>query len=122
MQKYIPLILAVVTTNAISQLLLKQGMITIGKFEFSADAIFQTLPKILFNPFVIGGLLTLVFSMGLHLLALSRVEVSFAYPFLSVSYVIVLFAGYLFFGEAITTHRLAGVGLICLGTILIAQS
>lgn len=122
MQKYIPLILAVVTTNAISQLLLKQGMINIGKFDFTTSGIVQALPRIVFSPYVIGGLLTLIFSMGLHLLALSRVDISFAYPFLSVSYVIVLFAGYLLFGEAITTYRIAGVGLICIGTVFIAQS
>ena len=122
MQKYIPLILAVVTTNAMSQLLLKQGMITIGRFDFTAGGISSALPRILFNPYVIGGLLTLVFSMGLHLLALSRVDISFAYPFLSVSYVIVLVAGYMFFGESITTLRMAGVGLICAGTVFIAQS
>lgn len=121
MQKYIPLILAVVTTNALSQLLLKQGMINIGRFDFTASGIGQTAPKIVFSPFVIGGLLTLVFSMGLHLLALSRVDISFAYPFLSISYVIVLVAGHYMFGEAINFYRMAGVGLICLGTVLIAQ-
>ena len=121
MQKYIPLILAVVITNAMSQLLLKQGMIKIGSFEFTKSGISNTLPSVLVNPYVIGGLLTLVFSMGLHLLALSRVDISFAYPFLSVSYVIVLAAGYFFFGESITMYRIAGVGLICAGTVLIAQ-
>jgi multidrug transporter EmrE-like cation transporter len=122
MQKYIPLIFAVVTTNAISQLLLKQGMINIGKFDFSAGGILQTLPKIIFSPFVIAGMLTLIFSMGLHLLTLSRVDISFAYPFLSISYVIVLFAGHMFFGEAISAYRILGVGLICIGTIFVAQS
>jgi len=122
MQKYIPLILAVVTTNAISQLLLKQGMIKIGSFDFTASEISKTLPSVVFSPFVIGGLLTLIFSMGLHLLALSRVDISFAYPFLSISYVIVLFAGYFLFGESISTYRITGVGLICIGTVFIAQS
>jgi len=122
MQKFIPLILAVVTTNAMSQLLLKQGMINIGKFDFTASGIVQELPRIVFSPYVIGGLLTLIFSMGLHLLVLSRVDISFAYPFLSISYVIVLFAGYFLFGESITTYRITGVGLICIGTVFIAQS
>jgi len=122
MQKYIPLILAVVTTNALSQLLLKQGMIKIGRFDFTATGISNTLPSIVFSPYVIGGLLTLIFSMGLHLLALSRVDISFAYPFLSISYVIVLFAGYLLFGESITTYRIVGVGLICVGTVFVAHS
>jgi len=122
MQKYIPLILAVVTTNAMSQLLLKKGMINIGKFDFTASGIIQMLPRIVFSAYVIGGLLTLMFSMGLHLLALSRVDISFAYPFLSISYVIVLFAGYFLFGELITAYRIVGVGLICIGTVFIAQS
>lgn len=122
MQKYIPLILAVVTTNAMSQLMLKQGMISIGNFAFTTTSIVQTLPKIVFNPFVIGGMLTLIFSMGLHLLALSRVDISFAYPFLSISYVIVLIAGNMLFGELITAPRIIGVALICIGTVFIAQS
>jgi multidrug transporter EmrE-like cation transporter len=122
MTRYIPLILAVVTTNAISQLLLKHGMNKTGHFDFDAGGIMQTIPKVLLNPYIILGGLTLVFSMGLHLLALSRVDISFAYPFLSVSYVIVLIAGYLLFGESINAYRIAGVGLICIGTVFVAQS
>jgi multidrug transporter EmrE-like cation transporter len=122
MQKYIPLILAVVTTNALSQLLLKQGMLTVGAFDFSTGVLIQTLPRVMLNPYVIGGLLILVFSMALHLMVLSRVEISFAYPFLSVSYVIVLLAGYWFFGENVGLLRIAGIGFICLGTYCIAQT
>ena len=122
MQKYIPLILAVVTTNALSQMLLKQGMNTIGSFDFSGQSLSRMLPVIVLNPYVIGGLLVLVFSMGLHLMALSRVELSFAYPFLSISYVLVLIAGYFLFGESISVARIAGVGLICVGTFFVARS
>jgi multidrug transporter EmrE-like cation transporter len=122
MQKYIPLILAVVTTNAISQMLLKQGMNSIGKFEFSGGSLWSVFPLVALNPYVVGGLAVLVFSMGLHLMALSRVELSFAYPFLSVSYVLVLLAGYLWFGEAINASRIVGVGLICVGTFFVARS
>jgi multidrug transporter EmrE-like cation transporter len=122
MHKYIPLILAVVTTNAISQLLLKHGMNTIGRFDFAGGNLLRTLPVVALNPFVIGGLVVLVFSMGLHLMALSRVDISFAYPFLSVSYVLVLIASYFWFGESINTARIAGIGLICLGTVFVARS
>ena len=122
MQKYIPLILAVVTTNAISQMMLKQGMNTIGKFEFSGGNLWSMLPVVAFNPWVVGGLAVLVFSMGLHLMALSRVELSFAYPFLSISYILVLIAGYVWFGETVNTSRMIGVGFICVGTFFIARS
>jgi drug/metabolite transporter (DMT)-like permease len=122
MQRYIPLILAVVTTNAISQMLLKQGMNNIGKFEFNGSNLFSMIPVVALNPFVVGGLLVLIFSMGLHLMALSRVDLSFAYPFLSVSYILVLFAGYFWFGEMINSARIIGVAFICVGTFFIARS
>jgi len=122
MHKYIPLILAVVTTNAISQLLLKHGMNGIGKFDFSSGSLLRMLPVVALNPYVISGLAVLVFSMGLHLMALSRVDISYAYPFLSVSYVLVLFASYYFFGETVNVSRVAGVSLICLGTFFVARS
>ncbi len=122
MNKYIPLILAVVTTNALSQMLLKHGMNTIGRFDFGGDSLRRMLPLVGLNPYVIGGLAVLVFSMGLHLMALSRVDLSFAYPFLSVSYVLVLLAGYFWFGETINASRIAGVALICIGTFFVARS
>jgi len=122
MQKYIPLILAVVTTNALSQILLKQGMNTIGKFNFDGGSLYKMFPVVALNPYVIGGLAVLVFSMGLHLMALSRVDLSFAYPFLSVSYILVLLAGYFWFGDAINMSRIIGVAFICVGTFFIARS
>lgn len=122
MQRYIPLILATVTTNAVSQLMLKQGMLNIGKFEFSTQGVLEAIPRVIANPYIVAGLVTLVFSMGLHLMALSRVEISFAYPFLSISYVIVLAAGYWLFSEQVNLFRVVGVTLICLGTFFIAHT
>jgi multidrug transporter EmrE-like cation transporter len=122
MQKYVPLILAVVTTNAISQLLLKQGMISIGKFDFSGNTLLKMSPVVAFNPYIVSGLLVLVFSMGLHLAALSRVDLSFAYPFLSISYILVLIASYFWLGEAVNATRVFGVALICCGTFFVARS
>jgi len=122
MNKYIPLILAVVTTNAMSQILLKHGMNTIGKFDFGGESLWKMAPVVALNPYVVSGLAVLVFSMGMHLMALSRVDLSFAYPFLSVSYVLVLLAGYFWFGETINAARIGGVALICLGTFFVARS
>ena len=121
-EKHLPLILVVVSTNALSQLLLKQGMINIGRFDFAGASLIKMAPSIALNPFVIVGLMVMVASMALHLLVLSRVELSFAYPFLSISYVIVLFLGALWFGEMINASRLLGVALICLGTFFVGRS
>ena len=119
---YIPLILGVVLTNALAQIFLKKGMLDFGTFEFAGHGLAVNLLKAAFSPFVFLGLFTMVVSMGAHLMVLSRVPLSYAYPFLSISYVVVLAVGYYFFDEHISWTRIAGVGLICAGTVLVAQS
>jgi drug/metabolite transporter (DMT)-like permease len=53
---------------------------------------------------------------------LSRVQISYAYPFLSLAYVVVAAYAYLVFHEDLSAMRIAGIGFIVLGTIFIAQS
>jgi drug/metabolite transporter (DMT)-like permease len=60
--------------------------------------------------------------MGSHLFVLSKVELSFAYPFLSLAYVAVAVFAYFIFREDLNAFRIAGIACICAGTVLIAQS
>jgi multidrug transporter EmrE-like cation transporter len=119
---WIGMILFTVTTNAAAQILLKRGMMSLGPLQLSADQAIQTAFKVLFNPWVFLGLATFVVSMASHLVVLSRVELSFAYPFLSLAYIMVAAYAYFVFGENIGVLRLAGYGLICAGTLLVAAS
>jgi drug/metabolite transporter (DMT)-like permease len=52
---------------------------------------------------------------------LSKVDISFAYPFLSLAYVAVAIFAWLVFKEDLGGLKIAGIALICLGTVLIAQ-
>lgn len=122
MATYVPLILFTVLTNAAAQIMLKQGMLALGAFEFSPIGLLGVAPRVALNPFVILGLGTFVVSMASHLMVLSRVDLSFAYPFLSLAYVVATLYAYFVFHEDVTPYRIAGIGLICLGTILIARS
>lgn len=122
MQTYLPLILFTVTTNALAQILLKKGMGAIGTFAVAPDSLLPTLWRIALQPFVIAGMLTFVISMASHLFVLSRVDLSFAYPFLSLAYVIVAIYSYFVFGEDVNVYRASGIALICVGTALIARS
>ncbi|TIQ52835.1 MAG: transporter, partial [Mesorhizobium sp.] len=56
------------------------------------------------------------------LYVLSKVELSFAYPFLSLAYVAVAIFAYFIFREDLNAWRIAGIAFICVGTVLIAQS
>jgi multidrug transporter EmrE-like cation transporter len=122
MTRYLPLILLGVLLNAAAQLCLKQGMRQVGHFAFSLSNLVPIGFKVALNPFVFAGLTCYVVSVVVWLLALSRVEVSYAYPLLSVGYIVTAFAGQLFFGEALGPMRWAGILVICLGVILVTRS
>jgi multidrug transporter EmrE-like cation transporter len=122
MLKTIPLILTAVLLNACAQLALKAGMIRVGPLDLSVEKPLALAAHILLNRWVMAGLSCYVFSVGLWLISLSRVQVSFAYPFLSVGYVVTALAAYVYLGENLSTMRVSGIGLICLGVILVAQS
>ncbi|OJF91798.1 transporter [Pararhizobium antarcticum] len=120
--KYIVFILFTVLTNAAAQLMLKQGMLNLGPLHFTADTFIVRIFQIVFSPWVFAGLVTFVISMASHLYVLSKVELSFAFPFLSLAYVAVAVFAYFVFHEDMNAWRIAGIGFICVGTVLIAQS
>ena len=123
---YLPLILFTVLTNAAAQLMLKQGMLTLGPIgpdgPLTAISLIGLIFKVVFNPWVFFGLCTFVISMMTHLFVLSKVELSFVYPFLSLAFVTVALGSWIFFAEDINTWRILGMALICIGTVFIAQS
>ncbi len=121
MSKYIPFILFTVLTNAAAQVLLKQGMISLGPLSFSGESAIARIFQIVFNPWVFAGLTMFVISMASHLFVLSKVDLSFAYPFLSLAYVVVAVIAWLLFKEDLGAYKMAGIAFICVGTILIAQ-
>ncbi|MVA97248.1 transporter [Nitratireductor sp. CAU 1489] len=120
--KYIGFILFTVMTNAAAQLMLKHGMMTMGPLSFAGVNPILKILQIVFSPWVFFGLLTFVISMASHLFVLSKVELSFAYPFLSLAYVAVAVFAYFVFREDLNALRIAGIAFICVGTVLIAQS
>jgi multidrug transporter EmrE-like cation transporter len=122
MNQYLPLILFGVLLNAGAQLALKQGMRTVGYFAFSLENVLPVGARVALNPFVLAGLLCYVVSVIVWLMALSRVDVSYAYPLLSVGYIVTALAGQIFFGESLGPVRWSGILVICLGVFLITRS
>ena len=109
------LLMTGVLLNAGAQLLLKAGTNSVGAFEYSAANIVPIGWKLATEPHIIGGLGCYVISVVVWIMALSRVEVSIAYPLLSVGYVVNAIAAYYVFGEAVTPMRLTGIAIIIVG-------
>lgn len=122
MTKALPLILFTVLSNAAAQIMLKRGMITVGHVSLDPPSLLGAAARIVLNPFVVAGFLTFVISMASHLVVLSRVDLSFAYPFLSLAYVVVTAYAYFAFNEDVSQLRIAGIALICLGTVVVSRS
>jgi drug/metabolite transporter (DMT)-like permease len=114
-------ILISVLVSVVGQLLLKKGMDDIGQLTLSLP--WRQLGAMLWrtgtNPFVFIGLVVNLIAIIFWLVALSNVDLSYAYPFVSLSYVVMLIASWLLLKENITPIRLLGTFVICLGVFII---
>ncbi|MFH1603718.1 MAG: SMR family transporter [Pseudomonadota bacterium] len=108
--------------NAMAQLLLKAGTNAVGPFGFHADNIVPVGMKLALEPHILGGITCYVVSLVVWIMGLSRVEVSIAYPMLSIGYVLNALAAWYFFGEAVSVTRLTGIGIIIIGVYIVARS
>ncbi len=122
MTRYLPLILTGVFLNALAQLLLKQGMLRVGSFNLDAAGIGAVVPKIATSIYVWAGLLSYVISVGVWLIVLSRVDVSYAYPMVSLGYVFAVLVAWGVFHENVSLLRLLGVLVVCVGIYLIGRT
>ncbi len=111
------LILLSVSLNAAAQLLLRAAMR--GGLP-SGGAPLAMLLDIALRPGVIAGIACYGISLVVWILVLSRVEASFAYPFLGVGFVIVAVAGAVLLGEAFTARKIIATVVIAAGVAIMA--
>lgn len=120
MVKDIILIVFSVTLAAVGQFLLKLGMLKVGRIDDLTKA-----PSVLFsaltNPMVLAGLTVFAISALSWLLVLSRVNLSIAYPMVSLGYVAVVFFSHFILKEQIRPITIAGCLFIGFGVLLIAR-
>lgn len=116
-----PLILLGVSLNAMAQLFLKEGMSRVGYFVFSFANLWPISFQVITNPFIIIGLCCYIISVIIWLLVLSRVPVSFAYPMLSLGYILNAIAAHYWFHEELNFTKIAGIFVIMGGVYLISR-
>jgi multidrug transporter EmrE-like cation transporter len=100
------------------QLLLKRGMNAISATARGASMI----QRMILSPWVIGGLLVYGTGVIFWLLALSNFELSYVYPFASLSYIGIIFGSYFLFKERITMMRVVGIAVIIIGVVVTSQT
>ena len=80
-----------------------------------------TLFTVLFDPFVFTGLVATFVSGLCWMATMSKLEISYAYPFTSLGFVAVVLLSYILFGEALNAWRIVGVLLIVVGVTVASQ-
>lgn len=116
------LVLTGVLLNAAAQLALKASVRDTGAIELNAAAALPTALRLAAEPWLWFGLTCYVISVVVWILALSRVEVSIAYPMLSLGYIVNAFAAWAWLGESMNPAKVIGIGIIILGVFVLARS
>lgn len=119
MQQYTILVTSVILSG-LGQIAMKKGMVT-GTPE-AGFSLATIVSKIFTSPYVLLGLFLYGLSAILWLYVLSKIELSLAYPLVSISYIVVLLGSYFFFQETLSWPRLLGIALILVGVIFISRS
>ena len=115
------IVLAGVLLNAFAQLMLKSGAASVGPIA-GWNSLRGAAPALAMHPGVLGGLICYAISVIVWIVALSRVDVSIAYPMLSVGYVVNALLAMWLFGETVSVQRWLGIGVILVGVALVARS
>jgi drug/metabolite transporter (DMT)-like permease len=118
----VTMILLGVLLNAAAQLMLKAGASAVGTLGQDGLGVVAFGMGMAGQPLVLGGLSCHVLGVLIWMGALSRVDVSVAYPMLSLGYVINAVAAWYLLGEALTMQRALGIAVILVGVVVVARS
>ncbi|MEA3276006.1 MAG: EamA family transporter [Pseudomonadota bacterium] len=116
------LVVTGVLLNAAAQLALKASVKDTGEIALSLTGAGPTALRLAAEPWLWFGLTCYVVSVVVWILALSRVDVSVAYPMLSLGYIVNAIAAWAWLGEAMSLGKVAGIGIIILGVFVLARA
>ena len=113
-------VLIAVCFSVTGELLLKRGMNKVG--ELAIATLGTALPKMLHTWELFAGFGSIAIGAVFWLAAISRADLSWAYPLLAIGYILVLAFSALFLREHVSLIRWIGVGFIVIGVYLITRS
>ena len=120
--KNLLLILCSVSLAVFGQFFLKKGMLQIGEIPLNFGTPFFLLGKVFTDFRLFLGFSLFALSSVVWLVVLSRVELSLAYPMVSIGYILTIVIAWKFLGEQISSLRWFAVAVICIGVFLLSRS
>jgi len=120
--KSIVYILIMVTIIAVAQTLIKTGMNKITITNLISIINVSTIISIITNAYVIAGIILYAGTLVMLLGVMSKEDVSFVYPLLSIGYILTAIFATIFLHESVSIIRWEGIFLIFLGSFFIGRS
>jgi multidrug transporter EmrE-like cation transporter len=115
-------ILLSIFLGVVSQLIIKWQMSTFSFDDYEAwQEKFALAFSMLLNPYIIISLVLTLFAGVSWMIAMTRFEISYAYPFTLLGLVLVTIFSVIFFGESFNIFKLIGIALIVLGIVVISK-
>ena len=111
-------LIVALSLGALGQICLKAGLKQLGP----DPAVGVVLASIVRNWLVLSGFGCYGLSSLLYLVALSRLDLSYAYPMVALTYVIVTVLAWRLLGETVPIGRIMGLAIICIGVVVVAAS
>jgi drug/metabolite transporter (DMT)-like permease len=105
-----------------AQLLLKKGLLSVGEFPMHLNDVIPFFIKAYMNTYIISAVVLTIVTALVWILAVSKAQLSFLYPFMALSYVLVAIFSWLLFKEDIGLLRWLGIIVICAGVFMVARS
>lgn len=103
------------------QLIVKWQVGDAGELPEAAGERIEFLVRLLLRPWVLSALIAALVAALFWMAALTKFDLSRAYPFMALSFVLVMVGSALFFSEPLTAAKIGGVALICLGLVVGSQ-
>lgn len=104
-----------------SQLIMRWQAKVAGRLPVGIAEQAEFVIRLLLSPWVLSAIAATFFAGVLWLLTMTRFELSYAYPFMSLNYVLVVGASVMLFGESLSVPKLLGTALVIAGVIVISQ-
>ena len=103
------------------QLILKWRIIQLGQFPSELSNQFKFLLALFLDPLILSGFFAAFLASLAWMVAMTKFDLSHAYPFMSLNFVVVLFLSAYLLSEYVSLQKVIGVGLIVLGTLVAAR-
>ena len=114
-------IVATIGFTVYGQLILKWRISSFGSLPTDIAGKLKFLVSLLLDPAIFSGFAAAFLASLAWMAAMTKFDLSHAYPFMSLNFVVVLLLSGWLLNEPVTLQKTFGVGLIVLGTVVAAR-